>query len=110
MLLESLSHQIACAAIGGMAAELFHWYSLAKKHESLQKFRKNIVYWMTTLGMILLGGILPILYLDGPAQALLCFHLGAATPVLIEKLISKVPDVAVAQGNASSSFKEFMDW
>jgi hypothetical protein len=98
MVLDSLLAQIAVALVGGLAAEMLHWYALARKPGALAKYRLRPVYWITTIGMILLGGIMPLLYVQGSASALLCFHLGAATPVIVQKLIA-----AVESGNRAGA-------
>jgi hypothetical protein len=59
--------------------------------------------------MILLGGVMPLLYLKGTTSAVLCFHLGAATPILLEKLIAVAPSIANPQGG-SGGFREFFKW
>jgi hypothetical protein len=110
MALDSLLTQIAVALLGGAAAELLHWYALARKTGQIEKYRQQALYWGTTAGMILLGGLMPVLYIDGAASALLCFHLGAATPVIVQKLIANLPTVAAAQGPKDTSLREFFRW
>lgn len=110
MPLDSLFEQVAVALLGGIAAELLHWYALARKAGRFAKYRRKVVYWITTVGMILLGGFMPVLYIDGTASALLCFHLGAATPVIVQKLVAQAPQAAVAQGPEDTSIREFFTW
>jgi hypothetical protein len=98
------------ALIGGLAAEMLHWYGLARRPSALAKYRFRPVYWITTLGMILLGGLMPLLYVQGSASALLCFHLGAATPVIVQKLIAAVPSATTEQGPAQASLQDFFRW
>ena len=110
MILETLLAQVAIALVWGAAAELLHWYALSRKADSLEKFATKPVYWFTTGGMILLGGVMPLLYLQGSASALLCFHLGAATPVIVQKLVGNLPSVVAHQGASSGSLQEFFRW
>jgi hypothetical protein len=115
MILDSLLAQIATALAGGAAAELLHWYALARKPGALAKYRTRPVYWITTVGMIALGGAMPLLYVQGSSPALLCFHLGAATPVIVQKLIANAPSLTARQGGnlASSdgtSLRDFFRW
>lgn len=110
MELDTLAAQSAVALLGGTAAELLHWYALARKEGSVERYRKHAVYWLTTLGMIILGGIMPLLYVDGSASALLCFHLGAASPVILQKLIANVPADSVEQGPGRTSLRSFFSW
>jgi hypothetical protein len=108
--LDTLAAQTAVALLGGIAAELLHWYALARKEGSVERYRKHAIYWLTTFGMIVLGGIMPLLYVDGTASALLCFHLGAATPVILQKLIANAPTDSVEQGPGRPSLRSFFNW
>jgi hypothetical protein len=46
---------------------------------------------------------MPALYINGSASALLCFHLGAATPLLVQKLVTAIPAIAAQQGGAAAA-------
>jgi hypothetical protein len=109
--LDNLSAQIAVAIIGGFAVELLHWYSLSRTPGEIEKYKVHAIYWITSAGMIALGGIMPLLYLKGSASALLCFHLGAATPLILQKLIANLPAVAARQGPSSlPTWRGFFGW
>ncbi|RUV40253.1 hypothetical protein EOD29_29125 [Mesorhizobium sp. M1A.T.Ca.IN.004.03.1.1] len=110
MLVESLLIQVVVALIGGAAAELLHWYALSRKPDEVKKYRVLPIYWFTTAGMILLGGIMPLLYIQGAASAVLCFHLGAATPVIVQKLIANIPTGVAQQGPGEASLQRFFRW
>lgn len=110
MVLDSLMAQIMAALIGGTAAELLHWYALSRKPGEVQKYKVHPIYWVTTASMILLGGIMPLLYIQGTASALLCFHLGAATPVIVQKLIANLPTAVAHQGGGEVSLRNFFRW
>ena len=115
MIVTELWAQILISFLGGCAGELFHWYSLARTGKRVRAYLKKPLYWATTIGMILVGGIMPVLYNSGSANAALCFHLGASTPLLLAKLIGNLPTGTTiqAQGANDSSaptFREFMDW
>jgi hypothetical protein len=63
--------------------------------------------------MVAVGGLMPVLYNSGSASAALCFHLGAATPLLLAKLIASIPAIAQEQGmvdRSSATFRGFIDW
>lgn len=87
MQVTELWQQVLFDFMGGAAAELLHWYLLSRKPEGAAPYAKHALYWITTGGMMALGALMPLLYLSGPASALLCFHLGAATPILLQKLV-----------------------
>jgi len=111
MILETLLAQTLVALLGGIGAELLHWYSLSRKSGRVAQYKKKPLYWGTTLGMIAFGGIMPLLYIQGAASALLCFHLGAATPIVMQKLVSSIPAVATAQGaRENTSLIDFFSW
>jgi hypothetical protein len=106
--------QCLIGAAGGIACEALHWYSLSRKPEGVVAFSKSPVYWVVTIAMILIGAGMPPLYLQGTASALLCFHLGAATPVLLQKLVAAAPAINQGQGGADagggSSLRRFFSW
>lgn len=110
MLLESLFAQIMVALAGGIAAELLHWYLLARKPGGVARFKQHPLYWASTIGMVLLGGVMPLLYIQGSASALLCFHLGAATPVIVQKLVAAQPAAFAQQGPGGPTLREFFSW
>ena len=111
MILTELWQQIALAIVGGIAAELFHWYSLARQGKRVRAYAKKALYWLTTIGMILVGGVMPLLYNSGSANAALCFHLGASTPLLLAKLIGTLPaGVQTLGADEEPGFRSFMDW
>jgi hypothetical protein len=107
MIVDRLELQVLFAIIGGFAAELLHWYGLARRPGAIAKYRTRPLYWFTTLGMIAIGGVMPLLYIQNAASALLCFHLGAATPLLLQKLIANLPDAVVTQGEGGASLRDF---
>ena len=110
MQISDLWQQTFLGMAGGLACEVLHWYSLARKPRGASKFSGHPVYWLSTVGMIFLGGLMPVLYLNGTASALLCFHLGAATPILLQKLVSAAPSLAHRQGSEGPTLKEFYAW
>src|ERR1700686_5309819 len=98
MVLNELWQQIAFAVVGGLAAEVLHWYMLSRKPGGSARFRARSGYWFWTLGMVAIGGLMRALYINGSATALLCFHLGATTPILLQKLVNVAPAIANPQG------------
>ena len=111
MQLTELWQQVLVAFVGGAAGELLHWYLLSRQPAGTKPYSARAAYWVTTLGMIALGALMPLLYLSGPANALLCFHLGAATPILLQKLVSTIPNIANAQGVAGQpTLRDFFRW
>ena len=111
MVLETWQAQGGVALLGGFAAETLHWYLLSRRPGGVPKsYKTGLVYWASTLGMIALGGIMPLLYIDGSAGGLLCFHLGASTPLILQKLISSVPKATAHLGADETSLRDFFKW
>lgn len=110
MQLTQLWQQALFGFVGGIAAEILHWYLLARKPRGTKAYAKRALYWLTTAGMIGIGALMPVLYLSGPASALLCFHLGAATPLLLQKLISAAPHISQPQGPSDPTMWDFFEW
>jgi hypothetical protein len=110
MVLNTVAGQTVVSLCGGVAAELLHWYALSRKPQAIPKYASRPVYWITTLAMILLGGAMPLLYIEGSASALLCFHLGAATPIILQKLVAYAPSLVGRQGGNEISLRNFFRW
>ena len=53
---------------------------------------------------------MPLLYIQGSASALLCFHLGAATPVIVQKLLAAPSAMVVRQGPGGATLRDFFSW
>ncbi|MCK6681146.1 MAG: hypothetical protein L6R30_01855 [Thermoanaerobaculia bacterium] len=109
---ESIWQQAALGAAGGIALEVLHWYSLSRAPGRARRFAKGVVYWVATAFMVGLGALMPLLYVSGSASALLCFHLGAATPLLLQKLTTAVPKIAQPQGmkEEAPALRDFFSW
>lgn len=114
MVIESLAVQTLIAVVGGCSAELFHWYSLARSGKPVAKYARTFLYWITTLGMVAVGGLMPFIYSSGgEASAALCFHLGAATPLLLAKLLGTIPAVVNGATHAFAGnllMRDFLNW
>ena len=109
MLIGDVMTQFMIGIGGGVACELLHWYTLARKPGGVKPYMTKPVYWVCTAGMVLLGGFMPILYTNGPMPAILCFHLGASTPILLQKLGTTPPRLMGPQG-ARASLRSFFEW
>ncbi len=113
MQVTQLWAQCLVGIAGGFACELLHWYSLSRKPGGAKRFSRHAAYWATTAGMVVVAGAMPLLYLQGTASALLCFHLGAATPILLQKLVATAPQLTRGQGVQGAdvpTFRQFFGW
>jgi hypothetical protein len=83
--------------LGGIFAELLGWFQLRKQApESLPQFLKSWFYWGITLGMILAGGILVVIYLASaiPLKPILAVNIGASAPLLIGAFVAQTPSIS----------------
>ena len=85
MSLESIYWVFGVGALGGAALELLHWYAL-RRDPQLPAYASSPVYWLITAAMVAVGGFAAILYFGGRANAMLAFHVGASTPLLLQKV------------------------
>jgi len=92
---------------GGAANELLHWWGL-RENRNLPAYGKQILYWIITLAMIVLGGGLAWLQFGGTAQALIAFQIGLAAPMVLQKLAKAVPAKAGGMGASGPTIRDFL--
>ena len=86
-------------AIGGVLTEVYGLYQLRKRSKSQRPaWVGSMFYWLITLLMIVIGGVVVALYIRSGAQLnpLIAIHLGAATPTLIGVFSKSSPDIQTA--------------
>jgi hypothetical protein len=113
MLLERSECTDHCRTRGGRRrgdAPLVRTVAQTRRDGAIPEYRAKPLYGATTFGMIWIGGAMPILYVQGSASALLCFHLGAATPVIVQKIAANVPSPVTHQGPGEASLRDFFRW
>jgi hypothetical protein len=117
MQLSGFWSQIGLAIAGGVVAEFLHWYMLSRKPEGIGPYLPKPSYWMFTIVMVALGGLMPVLYISGDASALLCFHLGATAPIALQKLLDATPQIVAKQGGVNlvankpaTTLRSFIHW
>jgi hypothetical protein len=80
---------IACA--GGVVIEFYKWWQL-RESLNFPEYARSVAYWALTIGMILLGGGLAVLYGTDSKPALLVLNIGISAPAIIRTLAAKTPD------------------
>ncbi len=93
---------------GGLALELMHWYAIYRD-DRLPAYANSTLYWTVTALMAAAGGGMALLYFGGRADGLLAFHVGASTPLILQKLTT----TAARQTGAKSlqpSLLSFFRW
>ena len=48
-------------AFGGLAVEIFRWYQL-RQRKTLPQYARHYFFWIMTVAMIVVGGVLACLY------------------------------------------------
>ena len=100
---------VGCA--GGVLAEMLHWYCLRDKPERPQ-YATSPFYWTLTAGMVLAGGLICWLYFGATVEGPVGLHIGASTPILLQKLFSTVPEQSGARALLApkASLRSFFTW
>ncbi len=80
---------IGCA--GGIANEILHWWGL-RENPNLPTYARSALYWVVTIAMVVLGGLIAWLQIAEKAEPYLAFQLGLAAPMLLQKLSKVVPE------------------
>jgi hypothetical protein len=71
--------------LGGALIELTHWYGL-RTNRNFPAYARSVVYWLTAVIMVVLGGLLAFLFLGPAGTAKDAIALGLATPAVLQRL------------------------
>ncbi len=76
--------------VGGLMAEVLKWYQL---RESLTPppYLKSIMYWVITVVMALVGGLLAVIQNVPPTQPILALNIGISAPLILRGLAAVTP-------------------
>ena len=89
--------EVAMGLVGGIAAEALKWYRIREElYRGIPDYAKSWLYWIVTLVMILLGGLLVFVYqrIEGvELNLLLALNIGASAPLIVGALASQAPPV-----------------
>jgi hypothetical protein len=101
---------IGCA--GGLLAELLHRWNL-RESPQLPAYAKNPFYWGITVAMILAGGLIAWIYFGGRAEAIIAVHIGVSTPLILQKLVTTVPETKGSKNivvTPAPTVRRFFTW
>lgn len=80
--------------IGGMLAELLGLYKLrTQAPNALPAYFRSILYWATTFGMILAGGVVVWVYTKSglDLKPIIAVNIGASAPLILGSFIQTAP-------------------
>jgi hypothetical protein len=84
----------AWGAAGGVVAELFKWYQL-RESPNLPEYARKPFYYIITAFMIIFGGGLAMIQLQGVDASkpwiALALNIGASAPLIFKAMASSVP-------------------
>ena len=93
---------------GGAVLELLHWYNI-RRDPKIPIYARSPLYWIITVLMAAVGGGLALLYFGSQADAIVTFHVGLSTPLILQKLTTTVANVPGGKG-AGPSVVSFFTW
>ena len=83
--------------LGGCASEVLKWFRIREElHKGLPDYAKSWSYWIVTIVMAALGGVLVFMYQaseDVVLSHILAFNIGASAPLILEKIAGGVPGI-----------------
>jgi hypothetical protein len=112
MIIEGSSAIFGVGCGGGLIAELLHWWNL-RESPQLPAYAKSPFYWVITIAMILMGGFMAWIYFGNRAEAIVAVHIGVATPLILQKLVTSVPEPKGAKNiivTPAPTLRRFFTW
>ena len=100
-----LTFLVGC--FGGIMGEALNWY-LRRDSPRVAAYLKGARYWVTTVVMILVGGILAALYGIEEKSAILVAHIGLTAPLIIKTLAQIPPQGTTKDLNGAPSILDFI--
>jgi hypothetical protein len=112
MIIEGGYAVFGTGCAGGLLAELLHWWNL-RESPQLPAYSKNPFYWGITAAMILAGGLIAWIYFGARAEGIIAVHVGVSTPLILQKLVTSVPDTKGAKNiivTPAPTVRRFFTW
>src|SRR5215475_4010272 len=105
-MLTSSFQVFLCGMAGGAVLELLHWYNI-RRDPQFPAYARSPVYWVVTILMAAVGGGLAWLYFGSQGEAIVTFHVGLSTPLILQKLATTVANIPGGRGSGPSLISFF---
>ena len=83
--------------VGGIASEALKWFLIREElHRGIHDYAKKWPYWLVTVVMIGIGGLLACAHQvssDIRLTPLLAANIGASAPLILSALVSRAPQL-----------------
>jgi len=112
MTLEGSYAIFAAGCGGGFLAELLHWWNL-RESPQLPAYARSPFYWVITVAMVVAGGLVSWVYFGERAEAIIAVHIGVSTPLILQKLVTTVPDAKGSKNvivAPAATVRRFFTW
>ena len=112
MVVEGATSIFGFGCAGGALAELLHWWNL-RQNKQLPDYAISPLYWVVTLAMVVAGGFITWVYFGQRAEAVLALHVGVSTPLILQKLVTSIPQTEGAKSMIAKpppSIRRFFTW
>lgn len=112
MALDGALSVFLMGCVGGMLSELLHWWGL-RQSKKLPDYVASAFYWLVTICMIAAGGLLAWLYFGDNVDAIIALHVGISTPILLQKLVTTLPETEGARNTLvkpNPNLRDFFTW
>lgn len=112
MVIEEARFVFLAGCVGGVLAEVLHWWNLRTKPE-FPSYARSPGYWAITAAMVLAGGIICWFYFGDRVDGPVALHIGVSTPILLQKLLTSLPEQTGTRElieKPRASLKSFFKW
>lgn len=92
-----MSEAVLIGFAGGALAEFAQWFRIRKEiaKSGIPDYSRSWLYWIITLAMVAVGGLLVWIYESTGSELnlFLALNIGASAPLIIEGLVGQAPSI-----------------
>jgi len=112
MIIEGSATIFWAGCAGGAVAEVLHWWNM-RESPQLPAYARSPFYWVITAVMVVAGGVVAWMYFGDRAEAIIAAHVGISTPLILQKLVTSVPETKGAKNvivTPAPTVRRFFSW